>query len=38
MNNYIKWSLEICNQEYKGDLKLFNSNIKNMEVIEWMKN
>ncbi len=31
---YNKWVIELANQEYKGDLKLLLSNIKNNGVLE----
>jgi len=35
MTNYIKWFLEVANQEYKGNIKLFNSNIaKYSSIVE----
>jgi len=32
--NYVKWFMEICNQEYKGSIRILESDIKNIGVIE----
>ena len=36
MNNeqYIKWVLEVSSQEYKGDMKLLDANIKHGGLIK----
>lgn len=32
--NYIKWSLEVANQEYNGDIKLLQRNVKLISDLE----
>lgn len=31
---YIKWFLELCNQEYEGDVRLLRSNISNYSILD----
>ena len=31
---FIRWSLEVINQEYGGDIKLFNANMKQNSKLE----
>lgn len=32
--NYMKWFLEVANQEYNGDVKLLQRNVDLVEVLE----